>query len=252
MRVPSPLLRLLYLTKLQLHRSGAAKNRDRDPQPALLVVRVFHRALEVGERAVLHPHHLAHLEQHLGLGLLHALAHLLHDGVDLLLGDRRGLGGGAADEAGHLVGVLHQVPGVVVHLHLDQHVAGKELALRHVLLAALHLDHFLRRHQDLAELVAHAGAIDAVLESALHRLLEAGVGVHHVPALAHVLLNISSYSAHSSVLSVSHKKSAITTTKANTAAVVCIVSLRVGHTTFFTSPTASPANTANSRPGALK
>src|SRR6187401_1387614 len=71
------LLRLLDLTEFQLHRCRAAENRDRHAQPALLVVHVFHRALEVGERAVLHPHHLADLEQHLGLGLLHALAHLL-------------------------------------------------------------------------------------------------------------------------------------------------------------------------------
>jgi len=52
-------------------------------------------------------------------------------------------------------------------------------------------------------------------------------------------------------LSLTHRKIAITTTKANTAAVVCIVSLRVGQTTFLTSVTASPANTPNCRPGSL-
>jgi hypothetical protein len=95
----------------------------------------------------------------------------------------RRLGCRAADEAGHLVGVLHQVPGVVVHLHLDKHIAGKELALRHVLLAAFHFDDLLDRHEDLAELVLHAGATDAILERALHRLLEAGISMHDVPAL---------------------------------------------------------------------
>src|SRR6185436_7435152 len=238
---PSPIRSgLLDLTELQLDRGRASKNRDRDAQAALLVVHVFDRALEIRERAVLHAHHLADLEQHLGLGLLHALAHLLHDRLDLLLGDRGGLGRRAADEAGHLVRVLHQVPGVVVHLHLDQHVAREELALGHVLLSALHLDHFLDRHQDLAEHVRHAGAIDPVLERALHRLLEAGVGMHDVPSLAHFFQPmIRSYRIHSSALSLSHKKTAITTTNANTAAVVCIVSLRVGHTTFFTSYTDS-------------
>src|SRR5687768_13077819 len=78
------LLRLLNLTELELDRGRAAKDRDRHAQAALLVVDVLHRALEVGERAVLHAHHLAHLEEHLGLGLLHALAHLLHDRLDLL------------------------------------------------------------------------------------------------------------------------------------------------------------------------
>src|SRR6266849_3626066 len=176
----------LHLSELELDRSRAPKNRHRDAQAALLVVHVLDGALEIGERAFLHAHHLAHLEEHLGLGLLHAFAHLLHDRLDLLLGDRGGLGCRAADEAGHLVGVLHQVPGVVAHLHLDQHVAGKELALRHVLLAALHLDHFLDRHQDLAELVLHSGPGNPVLERPLHGFLESGIGMHDVPTLAHV------------------------------------------------------------------
>src|SRR5256885_1399091 len=246
----SPLLSLLNLPEFQLHRCRAAENRHRHAQPALLVVHVLHRSLEIGERAILDAHHLAHLEQHLGLGLFHALAHLLHDRFDFLLGNRRRLGGRAADEAGDLVGVLHQVPGVVVHLHLDQHVAREELALRHVLLAALHLDDLFHRHQDLAELLGHAGAVDAILERARHRLLEAGIGVHDVPAFAHVFFQprIRSYSSHSSVLSLTHKKTAITTTNAKTAAVVCMVSLRVGHTTFFTSLIDSPANPVTGLP----
>src|SRR4030095_10914676 len=103
---------------------------------------------------------------------------------------------------------------------------------------------------DLAELVGHAGAVDAVLQRALYRLLEAGIGVHHVPALAAARFSalghffqpmIKSYRIHSNALSLIHKNTAITTTNANTAAVVCNVSLRVGHTTFFTSETDSPA-----------
>jgi hypothetical protein len=58
-----------------------------------------------------------------------------------------------------------------------------------VLLAALHLDHLLDRHQDLAELVLHAGAVDAVLQRALHGFLEPGIRMHDVPALAHVLFS---------------------------------------------------------------
>src|SRR4029079_7571447 len=185
------------------------------------------------ERAVLDAHHLAILEEHFRLGLLHAFAHLLHDGVHFLLGDGRRFHRRAADETGDLVGVLHQVPGVVVHLHLDQHVAREELALGHVLLAGLHLDDLFHRHEDLAELVLHARAVDAVLERARHRLLESRVGVHHVPTLrrfnAHVFFHprMRSYSTHSSVLSLTQRNTAMTTTNANTAAVVCIVSLRV-------------------------
>ena len=64
-------------------------------------------------------------------------------------------------------------------------------------------------------------------------------------------LSCDAYSTHSSVLSLSHRYTAITTTKANTAAVVCIVSLRVGQTTFFTSASASRENPRNCWPGAL-
>src|ERR1043165_4132228 len=250
-------LSFFHLAEFELHGSRAAENRDRHAQAALLVVDVLHRSLEVGERAVLHAHHLADLEQHLALGLLHALAHLLHDRVDFLLGNRRRLGRRAADETGHLVGVLDEVPGVVVHLHLDQHVPREELALGHVLLPALHLDDFLDRHQDLAELVLHSRAVDAVLQCALHRLLEAGISVHHVPTLisrrrVHVFFHprSRSYSTHSSVLSLIHRNTAITSTNANTAAVACIVSLRVGQTTFFTSAQDSSANVRNCLPGA--
>jgi hypothetical protein len=73
-------------------------------------------------------------------------------------GDRRRAVLGAADETGDLVGVLHQVPGVVTHDHLDQHIAREELALGGLLLAVLDLDHFFHRHQDATELVLHAGA----------------------------------------------------------------------------------------------
>ena len=55
------------------------------------------------------------------------------------------------------------------------------------------------------------------LERALHGFLEAGVRMHHVPTLAHVFFQprSRSYSTHSSVLSVSHRKSAMITTKRN-------------------------------------
>jgi hypothetical protein len=81
--------------------------------------------------------------------------------------------------------LFHQVPGVVGHFHLDEHVAREEFALGNILLPALHLDDFFHRHQDLAELFLHAGACDTVDQRALHALLEAGVRVHYIPFLAH-------------------------------------------------------------------
>jgi hypothetical protein len=77
------------------------------------------------------------------------------------------------------------VPGVIVHVHLDQHIAGEELPLGNALLAVLHFDDFLDRHQHLAELVLHRGAGNALDQGALHRFLETGIGVNDVPAFCH-------------------------------------------------------------------
>ena len=107
--------------------------------------------------------------------------------VRFLLGDRRRLVAGAADEAQHLGHVAHQVPGVLVHFHLHQHVAGVELALALALLAVAHLDHFFGRHQDLAELGFQAVALDAILQRLGHPMLEVRIGVHHIPAQCHAV-----------------------------------------------------------------
>src|SRR3989475_9618133 len=48
-----------------------------------------------------------------------------------------------------------------------------------------------------------------------------------------------SYKTHSSVLSVNHRNKAMMTTKPKTYKVICMVSLRVGQTTFLTSRQAS-------------
>jgi hypothetical protein len=45
---------------------------------------------------------------------------------------------------------------VLVHLHLHEHVARVELALALALLAVAHLDDFLGRDEDLAELALEA------------------------------------------------------------------------------------------------
>src|SRR5258708_38521920 len=114
-------------------------------------------------------------------------------------------------------------------------------------MGSVRLDSRLEEDMSKRWYVVHAGAVDSVLERARHGLLEARIGVHDVPPLAHVFFQprIKSYRTHSSVLSLTHKKTAITTTKANTAAVVCIVSLRLGPTTFFTSAPDPPPNTPN-------
>ena len=74
------------------------------------------------------------------------------------------------------------MPGLVVHLHLDQYVAGEELALTAALLALLHLDDLLGRHENLAKLALKTHALDALLQRCLHLVLEVRIGVNDVPA----------------------------------------------------------------------
>src|SRR6267142_5219156 len=253
------LLCLLNLPEFQFHRRRPPEDRHRHAQLRLVVVDVLDRAVEIGEGTFPHAHRLADLEQHLGLGFLHALLPLLQDVLHFLVADGRRLPAvRAADEAGHLGRVLYQVPGIVGHVHFHQHVAREELPLGDVLLPAFHLDDLLRRHQDLAELLLHAGAADPVEQRLLDRFLEARIGVNHVPALGCVSghrhffhPSSRSYIKYSRLLSVIHRNTAIATTKPNTAAAVCSDSLRVGHTTFFVSTIASWAKTKNSLPGAV-
>jgi hypothetical protein len=76
-----------------------------------------------------------------------------------------------ADEAGHAGRALHDEPGVLVEVHVHQHVAGHRALLDRDLLAVLHLRGGLRGHDDLADvpLLAHRG--DAVLEVLLDLVL---------------------------------------------------------------------------------
>src|SRR5215831_211510 len=128
------------------------------------------------------------------------------------------------------------MPAIVRHLHLDQYVAGEEFALADALLAAFHFDHLFHRHHDLAELVLHSRALDALLQRARHAFLEAGVGMHDVPLLAHYASRpTNTRTSQTSDASTIHRKIAITTTNATTTPVVCSVSLRDGHTTFLVS-----------------
>src|SRR5208282_1232311 len=244
---------LFDLREIKLHRRRATENGHRHPQLALLVVHVLHVAMEVRERPFLDPHRLAHLEQDFGSRFLDPFLHLLQDRIDFLLRDGRRLVGRAADEPGHLGRALHQVPCVVGHLHLDEHITGKELAFRNRLGAVLHLHHFLDRNEDLAELLGHAGALDALGQGTQDALLEPRVCVHDEPFLiAHPSPRpVTNLTSHASDESIANRTSAMITTNANTTAVVWIVSLRVGQDTLLASCHASWLNANNSRPGAV-
>src|SRR3989338_3402959 len=81
------LLCLLHLTEFQFDRRHASENGHRHLELVLLEVHVLDRAVEILERSVNHAHLLAGGEGKLRLGLFHALLHLLHDRLGLLVRD---------------------------------------------------------------------------------------------------------------------------------------------------------------------
>src|SRR5690606_24869472 len=269
----SPLLGLLHLAELEFDRRRTPENQHRHPQAALLVVDFLDHAVEVVERAIHDADHLAGLEQHLRARLLDAFLDPVEDRGGLVVADRQRLVGGAADEAHDLGGFLDQVPalvvdprdpGLVVGRDLHQHVAGEELALGTALLAGAHLHHFLGRHHHVAEAVLHVQPLDPVAQRLRHRLLEAGIGVHDVPA--HVVALAAVGAARVVVLrfghaaisirhtACSHFTAACTTTSKNassrliaittaiTTQVVRVASWRLGHTTLRNSNRDSARN----------
>src|SRR5579872_7257920 len=185
-REPATLgLYLLDLRILELDRGRTAEDRNRDLEPRFLLVDLLDDAVERGERPVRDAHLLADLEADRRLRPLDPFLHLAHDPRRLGLADRRRPGALAAEKAGDLGGVLDQMPGLVVEIHLDQHVAGKELALGADLRAALDLDDLLGRHQDLVEAVGEALLLGLLADRGRDLFLEPGIDVDHVPAGGH-------------------------------------------------------------------
>src|SRR6185436_19365063 len=134
----------LDLGEVKLDRRGSPEHRQRDLDLLLVRLDLFDGGREAGERAVDDANRVARLEHDAGLGLgLAALGHVRLDTRDLARRDRSGLG--AAKEPRDLGRVLHQVERPVVEHHLDEHVAGEELAGRGAALALHDLHHALGR-----------------------------------------------------------------------------------------------------------
>src|SRR5437763_6707932 len=126
----------LDLQEVQLDGRFATEERDQHAHLALLGIDVVDHADEVGEWSVDDLDALALGKADLDLGRL--LADLLEDLLDFVVLERR-RPGGRADEAGHARCVAHDVPGVVVHGHLDHDVPGVHLLLDRPPLAVLDL-----------------------------------------------------------------------------------------------------------------
>ena len=182
----------LYLQEIELDGRLAAEERDQHLELIALGRHVVHDAQELGEGAVDDLDVLALLEadrdDRLFLGLVE-----LQDAAHLALLQRNRLGP-RGDESRHAGRIAHDVPRLVVHDHLDQHVAGEDFALNGIALAVLDLDLVFHRHDDLEDAVGDAHRLDAMLEILFNLVFIAGVRVDDVPfALAHCLVSVVTF-----------------------------------------------------------
>src|SRR5690606_35478166 len=178
-------LDLLDLAELQLYRRGATEDQNRDLNATLLVVDLFDHTIEIGERTVCNSNDLTRLEQRLRLRLVAAVSNATQDSLGFLIGDWRRLIRRATDEAHHTRRILDQVPRTFGHIHLNQDVTGKELALTLALLPVTHLHDFFSGDQNLAEMIFHTGKLDALDQRTHDMLLVTRVSMNHVPTLSH-------------------------------------------------------------------
>ena len=74
--------------------------------------------------------------------------------------------------------------GLIVHIHLYEHVAGVALARRGLLLAVAHLNNLLGGHQDLTKLVLDTCTRDRVLKSEFRLVLVSRMRCNDVPVHA--------------------------------------------------------------------
>src|SRR5215208_5454085 len=173
------LLDLLHLVVADLDRRLATKDGYQHLELRRVLVDLGDLAGEVGERAGDDLDGLADRELRAARGAHRDLA--MQQPVDLGLGERDRLVR-RTDEAGDAGRALDDLPGILVEVHVHQHVAGHGPLLDGDLLVVLHLLHGLRRHDDLAHGAGLAERGHAVLEVLLDLVLVPGVGVDDVPA----------------------------------------------------------------------
>src|SRR5215207_2048912 len=172
-------LDLLDLVVTDLDRRLAAEDRHQHLQLRGVLVDLGDLAREVGQRAGDDLDGLADRELRARRGADRHLA--VQQPVDLGLGQRDRLVG-SADEAGHARRALDHLPGVLVEVHVHQHVAGHGALLDRDLLVVLHLLDGLGRDDNLAHRARLVERGDTVLEVLLDLLLVPRVGVDDVPA----------------------------------------------------------------------
>src|SRR5262249_27055683 len=156
--------------------------------------------------------------------------------------------GAGADESGDAGRVLHDRPGVVVQVHVHEHVAREDALLGLHLLAVLRLDHLLGRDDYPPEARALPHRLDAVLEVGLDLVRVARVGVDDVPA-EHCYCPRSLGTTSFQIWSFTHRYVPTMMQATSTTTVPCTTWFWLGHSTFLSSDADSWQNRQNRRSG---
>src|SRR5207302_10715346 len=172
---------LFDLREVQLHRRLPAEDRHQHPHLLLLGQNLVDETAEIHERTGVDPNRGALLVGNPELRGL--IAQLSQDGLDLavLEGQRLAAGPHKSSDPGR---VPDDVPGVVVHDHLHEHVAGEDLFLRDAALAVLDLDLVLGGNEDPEDLVLHRHGRHAALQVGANLVRIPGIGMADIPGPA--------------------------------------------------------------------
>src|SRR5215472_2355442 len=170
--------------KIEFHRRRAAKNCDGNLQPAVVVVDLFDRAVEIREWPVHDTYLLVAFVNHLGLRAVLRRVYAIDDGVDFRFRKRRRRRS-RTDKTGYARRIPYDVPSVFIEVHLDQYVARIGHARSDHFLAAADFDDILGGNQHAADFVLQVKSGHTALEAFLDLLLEARIRVNDVPLHGH-------------------------------------------------------------------
>ena len=165
---------LLLFIEFEVHGGLAPEHGDYDAHAVLVRLELLDGAEEALQRAVRDLDGVADLVAEDYLVPLHAKV------VDLLVRQRDRLVG-RADETGGAAHVAHEVPALVRHYHLDEHIAGEDLAFIGLVAGVGVLGDGLERNIDLLDEVLHFAVFGRLHNGGSHGVLIAGVCVDHIP-----------------------------------------------------------------------
>src|SRR5688572_30518020 len=173
---------------VEFDRRGTSEQRHLHLHLALIGQDLFDRPREVRERTLGDLDRLPDEEGDLllGLGRLHFLGDA-EEPVHLVLAEGRGILP-LRHELDHALDRVDHVEGLLPHLHVHQDIPGVELPLDRDLLPVLDLDHFLHRHERLADqLLVHRPRVlgDPLLDQPPHLVLMPRRGLDRVPPGLH-------------------------------------------------------------------